>query len=68
MVSDIPGFRVSCAGTGGYKEAKPRPAPLEKLVKYTKENNMKLEDLFAFFDKEKSGELTEEEFRNSLKV
>ncbi len=68
MMSDIPGFEVSYGGTGGYKEVKPLPTPVQKLAKYTKENNVKLQDLFLIFDKEKRGELTEEEFRDSLKV
>ena len=68
MMSDIPGLEVVHAGTGGYKEAKPLPGPLEKLTNYAKENNVKLQNLFGLFDKEKSGELTEEDFRASLKV
>ena len=68
MISEIPNFEVSHAGTGGYKEAKPLPTPLAKLLKYSKENKVKLDDLFLIFDKDKCGSLTEEEFRNSLKV
>ena len=55
-------------GTGGYKEPKPRLEPLEKLVKYAKENNVQLIDLFRAFDKERTNILPEEEFRNALKV
>lgn len=55
-------------GTGGYKELKPRLQPLEKLVKYAKENNVQLIDLFRSFDKEQTRVLPEEEFRNALKV
>ena len=68
MMSDIPGLQVSYAGTGGFKEVKPLPTAVEKLAKYTRENSVKLEDLFLVFDKDKKGELPEEEFRNSLKV
>lgn len=68
MVDDISGLTVVYAGIGGFKEVKPIPTPIEKLTKYAKQNNVTLSDLFAFFDKDKTGELPEEEFRKSLKV
>ena len=55
-------------GTGGYKAPKPLPGPVEKLAKYCKENSVVLVDLFHTFDKEKHNHLSEEEFRNALKV
>ena len=68
MQNDIAGLKISHGGTGGYKEPKPLPTPVEKLNKYAKENNVKLKDLFAVFDKDKQNYLTEETFRASLKV
>lgn len=55
-------------GTGGYKHPKPKQEPIEKLDKYCKENNVVLLDLFRSFDKEQKNYLTEEVFRNALKV
>lgn len=68
MTEDISTLTITHAGTGGYKERKPLPTPIQKLTKYSKENNVKLNDLFLVFDKKKHGYLTEEEFRASLKV
>ena len=68
MTEDISSLTITHAGTGGYKEPKPLPTPIQKLTKYSKENNVKLNDLFLVFDKKKHGYLTEEEFRASLKV
>ena len=68
MVADTPGLTIVHGGTGGYKEAKPRPSPLQKLTKYAAENNVRLKDLFHVFDKQKLGHLVEEDFRASLKV
>ena len=59
---------VPHAGVGGYKQPKPKLQPHEKLKKYAMENNVKLKDLFVSFDKEQRLLLTEEEFRNALKV
>lgn len=55
-------------GTGGYKEKRPLPTPVEKLYKYSTDNSIKLKDLFVIFDKAKRGYLTEADFRASLKV
>lgn len=68
MKETNPSLSVIYAGTGGYSKVKPLPPPLEKLVKYAAENKLVLEDLFRSFDKEQTGHLPEEEFRNSLKV
>ena len=68
MEEDIPKLKIPHGGTGGYKEPKPLPTPIQKLTKYATENNVKLKDLFIVFDKEKLDLLTEEEFRASLKV
>jgi hypothetical protein len=67
MEGDISGLVVRHGGIGGYREPKPIPTPLQKLNKYSKENNVKLNDLFLVFDKAKNGYLKEEEFRASLK-
>ena len=68
MKETHPHLTVSHGGTGGYKEKKPLMEPLEKLVRYAKEHNVQLNDLFRLFDKEKANVLLEEEFRNALKV
>lgn len=68
MEQDISGLQIPHGGTGGFKEPKPIPTPLEKLVKYTVESNMMLKDLFLIFDKERQGHLNEENFRAALKV
>ncbi len=59
---------ISHAGTGGYKHPKPKQEPIEKLDNYCKENNVVLIDLFRSFDKEQKKFLSEEAFRNALKV
>ena len=61
-------LQVPHGGVGGYKEPKPLPEPHVKLMKYAKENNLELRDLFRAFDKEQKQALLEEEFRNALKV
>ena len=63
-----PNLSVTYGGTGGYAKVKPLTPPLEKLVKYAAENKLVLGDLFRSFDKEQTGHLPEEEFRNALKV
>ena len=63
-----PDLTVVYGGTGGYSRTKPLTPPLEKLVVYAAENSLVLEDLFRSFDKDQSGQLTGEEFRNSLQV
>lgn len=55
-------------GIGGFKPPKPLLPPMAKLVKYCKENKVELLDLFRLFDKEQQMVLSEEEFRNALKV
>ncbi len=61
-------LQVPHGGTGGYREPKPLLEPHEKLMKYAKENNLELRDLFQAFDKEQKQALAEEGFRNALKV
>jgi hypothetical protein len=56
------------AGVGGFKPPKPLLPPMAKLAKYCKENKVELLDLFRLFDKEQQMVLSEEEFRNALKV
>ena len=55
-------------GVGGLKPPKPLLPPMAKLLKYCKENKVELLDLFRLFDKEQQLVLSEEEFRNALKV
>ena len=59
---------ITTGGTGGYKEPKPLPTPVQKMNKYAKENNIRLSDLFIVYDKQKRSFLTETDFRASLKV
>lgn len=59
---------VSHGGTGGYKHPKPKQEPIEKVDNYCRENNVVLLDLFRSFDKEQQKFLSEEAFRNALKV
>ena len=59
---------ITHGGTGGYKHPKPKQEPIEKLDKYCKDNSVVLLDLFRSFDKEQKNYLTEEAFRNALKV
>lgn len=59
---------ITHGGTGGYRKPKPTLTPLQKLTKYTSENNFKLRDLFLVYDKERRGYLKEEDFRAALKV
>lgn len=59
---------ISHGGTGGYKHPKPKQQPIEKVDNYCRENNVVLLDLFRSFDKEQNKFLSEEAFRNALKV
>lgn len=68
MAQTHPNLSIPHGGTGGYKVPKPLLGPVEKLVKYCKENNVQMIDLFHLFDKEQADILSEEEFRNALKV
>ena len=61
-------LKITHGGIGGHKAPKPLLPPVAKLVKYCKENNVVLLDLFRLFDKEQQMVLSEEEFRNALKV
>lgn len=63
-----PSLTILYSGTGGYSRVRPLTAPLEKLVQYGRENSLVLEDLFRSFDKEGTGHLSEELFRQSLQV
>lgn len=68
MQEEHTGLVIKTGGTGGYKEPRPIPTPVEKLFKYSKENNVRLSDLFIVYDKKKRLFLTEADFRASLKV
>lgn len=68
MKETRPNLSVIYSGTGGYTKVKPLAHPLEKLAKYAADNQLILEDLFRSFEKEETGHLPEEEFRNSLQV
>ena len=68
MQETNPHVSVSHGGIGGFKPPKPLLPPMAKLVKYCKENKVELLDLFRLFDKEQQMVLSEEEFRNALKV
>lgn len=59
---------ITHGGTGGFKHPKPLQEPIDKLDKYCKENNVILLDLFRSFDSEQVNYLSEEAFRNALKV
>lgn len=61
-------LRVSHGGACGYREPKPQLEPHNKLMKYAADNKLELRDLFRAFDKEQKQALTEEAFRNALKV
>ena len=63
-----PHVSIPHGGVGGFKPPKPLLPPAAKLVKYCKENKVVLLDLFRLFDKEQRLVLSEEEFRNALKV
>ena len=63
-----PDLTVIFGGTGGHVRVKPLAPPLEKLVRYTTEHALVLEDLFRSFDKEQTGQLSGDEFRTSLQV
>uniref|UniRef100_A0A1X7U651 Ras GTPase-activating protein n=2 Tax=Amphimedon queenslandica TaxID=400682 RepID=A0A1X7U651_AMPQE len=67
MQEEHTGLVITTGGTGGYKEPRPLPTPVEKLFKYSKENNIRLSDLFIVYDKKKRLFLTEADFRASLK-
>ena len=68
MKETHPQLTITHGGTGGYLRPKPQLKPVEKLVKYARDNNLVLLDLFRSFDKEQHNHLSEEEFRNALKV
>jgi len=51
-----------------FKPPKPLLPPLVKLDKYCQKENIRLEDLCYLFDKDKKKVLTEEEFRDALRV
>ncbi len=61
-------LQVEHGGVGGFKPPKPLLPPLVKLEKYCKKENIRLEDLCFLFDKDKKKVLTEEEFRDALRV
>ena len=61
-------LRVEHGGVGGFKPPKPLLPPLPKLNKYCQKENIRLEDLCFLFDKDKKKVLTEEEFRDALRV
>lgn len=63
-----PHISIPNGGIGGFKPPKPLLPPTAKLIKYCKENKVELIDLFRLFDKEQRMVLSEEEFRNALKV
>lgn len=63
-----PHVSIPHGGVGGFKPPKPLLPPMAKLVKYCKENKVELLDLFRLFDKEQKMILSDEEFRNALKV
>lgn len=63
-----PQIAIYHGGVGGLKPPKPLLPPMAKLLKYCKENKVELMDLFRLFDKEQRMVLSEEEFRNALKV
>lgn len=63
-----PQISILHGGVGGLKPPKPLLPPMAKLLKYCKENKVELLDLFRLFDKEQQMLLSEEEFRNALKV
>lgn len=63
-----PHVSILHAGVGGFKAPKPLLPPMAKLMKYCKENKVVLLDLFCLFDKEQQMVLSEEEFKNALKV
>lgn len=63
-----PHVTIPHGGVGGLKPPKPLLPPMAKLLKYCKENKVELMDLFRLFDKEQQMVLSEEEFRNALKV
>ena len=63
-----PQIAILHGGVGGLKPPKPLLPPTAKLLKYCKENKVELVDLFRLFDKEQKMLLSEEEFRNALKV
>ena len=68
MSQTHPTLSVVHGGTGGFKVPKPQLEPVEKLVKYCKENSVQMMDLFRLFDKEQADILSEEGFRAALKV
>lgn len=61
-------LQVEHGGVGGFKIPKPLLPPLTKLVDYCKKENIKMEDLCYLFDKDRKKLLSEEEFRDALKV
>ena len=61
-------LQINHGGVGGFKPPKPLLPPLVKLGKYCQKENIKLEDLCYLFDKDKKKALSEEEFRDALRV
>ena len=59
---------ITHGGTGGFKHPRPLQDPIDKLDKYCKENSVVLLDLFQSFDTGQINSLSEEAFRNALKV
>ena len=63
-----PNLEIIYAVTQGHQIPKPNPPALEKLKTFATDNKLELKDLFQSFDKEHCGLLSEEDFRNALKV
>lgn len=64
-----PDMKISHGGTGGAAfKPKARPTPMKILKNYIEDNKMRLLDLFNTLDKDKSMNITVEEFADGLKV
>lgn len=64
-----PKMKISHGGAGGaVSKPKPRPTPMKILKNYIEDNKMRLLDLFNTLDKDKSMNITVEEFADGLKV
>lgn len=57
---------IVTGGLGGYSKGKPPPSGMDVLVQFIQDNRMRLTDLFFQWDKDKSGDISKEEFLRGL--